>query len=171
MTGSILMPLGTAAAEKSVNFAKGIAEAKEKHDYNELGRLLLARANVFYNNAMVDSILLHVPEDLQTLGEIKQWDKYYDTWTYLINTLIYYSNSKNKALREVQAMYADAKKRKNDRGMGIAYYTMGNVYLNMNDLDESAKAYKKGLEILRNLSPIPPVVAELYSYYGKIRIN
>lgn len=50
---------GTAAAEKSVNFAKGIAEAKEKHDYNELGRLLLARANVFYNNAMVDSILLH----------------------------------------------------------------------------------------------------------------
>ena len=168
MTGSILMPLGTAAAEKSVNFAKGIAEAKEKHDYNELGRLLLARANVFYNNAMVDSILLHVPEDLQTLGEIKQWDKYYDTWTYLINTLIYYSNSKNKALREVQAMYADAKKRKNDRGMGIAYYTMGNVYLNMNDLDESAKAYKKGLEILRNLSPIPPVVAELYSYYGDV---
>ena len=168
MTGSILMPLGTAAAEKSVNFAKGIAEAKEKHDYKELGKLLIGRANVFYNNAMVDSILLHVPEDLQTLGELEQWDYYYDTWTYLINTLIYYSNSKNKALREVQAMYADAKKRNNDRGMGIAYYTMGNVYLNMNDLDESAKAYKKGLEILRNLSPIPPVVAELYSYYGDV---
>ena len=168
MTGSILMPLGTAAAEKSVNFAKGIAEAKEKHDYKELGKLLIGRANVFYNNAMVDSILLHVPEDLQTLGELEQWDYYYDTWTYLINTLIYYSNSKNKALREVQAMYADAKKRNNDRGMGIAYYTMGNVYLNMNDLEESAKAYKKGLEILRNLSPIPPVVAELYSYYGDV---
>ena len=166
--GSILMPLATAAADKPVNFAKGIAEAKEKHDYKELGMLLIGRANVFYNNAMVDSILLHVPEDLQTLGELEQWDYYYDTWTYLINTLIYYSNSKNKALREVQAMYADAKKRNNDRGMGIAYYTMGNVYLNMNDLDESAKAYKKGLEILRNLSPIPPVVAELYSYYGDV---
>ena len=166
--GSILMPLATAAADKPVNFAKGIAEAKEKHDYKELGKLLIGRANVFYNNAMVDSILLHVPEDLQTLGELEQWDYYYDTWTYLINTLIYYSNSKNKALREVQAMYADAKKRNNDRGMGIAYYTMGNVYLNMNDLDESAKAYKKGLEILRNLSPIPPVVAELYSYYGDV---
>ena len=168
LMGSILMPLATAAADKPVNFAKGIAEAKEKHDYKELGKLLIGRANVFYNNAMVDSILLHVPEDLQTLGELEQWDYYYDTWTYLINTLIYYSNSKNKALREVQAMYADAKKRNNDRGMGIAYYTMGNVYLNMNDLDESAKAYKKGLEILRNLSPIPPVVAELYSYYGDV---
>ena len=168
LMGSILMPLATSAADKPVNFAKGIADAKEKHDYKELGKLLIGRANVFYNNAMVDSILLHVPEDLQTLGELEQWDYYYDTWTYLINTLIYYSNSKNKALREVQEMYADAKKRNNDRGMGIAYYTMGNVYLNMNDLDESAKAYKKGLEILRNLSPIPPVVAELYSYYGDV---
>ena len=168
LLGSILMPLSAAAANNLNFFSKEIAKAKEEDNKKELGRLLLARATVFYNNAMPDSILLHVPEDLQTLGELKQWDAYYDIWSHRINTLIYYNNSKNKALREVQAMYSDAKERKNEKGQGIAYYMMGNVYLNMNDLDESSNAYKKGLEFLRKISPLPVIITELYSYYGDV---
>jgi serine phosphatase RsbU (regulator of sigma subunit) len=164
LLGSILMPLSAA----SVNYVTEIAKAKEAHDYKEWGRLLAGRASTYYNAAMVDSLLLHVPEDLKTLAEIEQWNRYYETWTYLINTLIYYSNSKNKALREVQAMYDDAKKRNNKRGLGIAYFTMGNVYLNMNNLDESAQAYQKGLECMKKIDPLPPVIAELYSYYGDV---
>ena len=164
LLGSILMPLSAAG----VNYVTEIAKAKEAHDYKEWGRLLAGRASTYYNAAMVDSLLLHVPEDLKTLAEIEQWNRYYETWTYLINTLIYYSNSKNKALREVQAMYEDAKKRNNKRGLGIAYFTMGNVYLNMNNLDESAQAYQKGLECMKKIDPLPPVIAELYSYYGDV---
>ena len=170
LLGSIVMPLTASAAskEKKLNYIQEIAIAKKNNDYERLGNLIAGRASKFYNSAQVDSILLHVPEDLQTLGEIEQWDRYYETWTYLVNTLIYYSNSKNKALREVQAMYDDAKRRNNDKGMGIAYYTMGNVYLNMNNLDESANAYKKGLEILLKIKPLLSVVSELYSYYGDV---
>ena len=167
LMGSILMPLSAVAAPK-YHFDEEIAEAKKNHDDKKLGTVLLARATVFFNNGMADSILLHVPEDLQTLGEIEQWDAYYDIWSHLINTLIYYSNSKNKALREVQAMFEDAKKRNNEKGMGIAYYMMGNVYLNMNELDESANAYKKGLENMRKISPLPIIITELYSYYGDV---
>jgi serine phosphatase RsbU (regulator of sigma subunit) len=170
LLGSIVMPLTTSAAseEKKLNYIQEIGIAKKNHDYERLGNLIVGRTGKFYNNGWTDSILLHVPEDLQTLGEIEQWDRYYETWTYLVNTLIYYSNSKNKALREVQAMYDDAKRRNNEKGMGIAYYTMGNVYLNMNNLDESANAYKKGLEILLKIKPLLSVVSELYSYYGDV---
>ena len=170
LLGSILMPLGAGAAqkEKKLNYIEEIEKAKKNKDYEHLGNLIVGRASKFYNNAMTDSILQLVPEDLNTLREIEQWDRYYETWTYLINTLIYYRNSKNRALREVQAMYADAQERHNEKGMGIAYYTMGNVYLNMNNLDESANSYKKGLAILGKFSPRLAVVQELYSYYGDV---
>ena len=168
LLGSIVMPLTTSAAQTPRNFTKDIAVAKQKNDLVLLGQLLAGRASHFYNEGMSDSILLHVPEDLSTLGELKDWDHYYETWTYLINTLIYYSNSKNKALREVQAMFDDAKKRNNQNGLAIAYYTMGNVYLNMNNLDESANAYKKGLEIMLQMKPLIGVISELFSYYGDV---
>lgn len=167
LLGSIMMPL-SAVAGKVRNYDEEIAKAKKEHDNEKWGNLLLARANAFYNNALVDSILIHVPEDLKTLREIEQWDYYYDAWTFMVNTLIYYSNSKNRALREVEAMYDDAKERNNERGLGIAYYTMGNVYLNMNDLEESADAYKKGLEIMQKMKPLMGVIFELYSYYGDV---
>lgn len=170
LLGGAVMPLQAddATDKQLVQYAHDIADAKQKKDYVRLGKLVAARASLFYNNALSDSITLHVPEDLKLLREGKQWDRYYETWTFLINTLIYYSNSKNMALREVQAMYADAKERNNAHGQGIAYYTMGNVYLNMNNLDESASAYRKGLDILLRQKPVPAVVQEIYSYLGDV---
>ncbi|MBE6259966.1 MAG: hypothetical protein E7107_03915 [Prevotella sp.] len=170
LLGSIVMPLTASAApkEKKLNYIKEIAIAKKNNDYERLGKLIAGRITTFYNNGQSDSILAHVSEDMKTLEELEQWNRYYEIWTCKINTLIYYNNSKNMALREVQAMYADAQKRNNQNGMGIAYYTMGNVYLNMNNLEESANAYKKGLAILLNIKPLPSAVQELYSYYGDV---
>lgn len=167
--GSILMPLrADNAANKPKSYNEEIAIAQKKKDYKYLGILLAGRASKFFNEGMTDSIMIHVPEDLETLREIEDWEHYYETWTYLINTLIYYSNSKNKALREVEDMYADAKKRENQYGMSIAYYTMGNVYLGMNNLDESANAYKKGLDIMLQMEKLMGVISEVFSYYGDV---
>ena len=168
LLGSIMMPLSAQTAQKPLNYIAEIEKAKKAKDYEKLGQLLAGRAATYYNNGMSDSLLAHVPEDLVTLRELEQWDRYYDTWTCLINSLIYYSKSKNRALREVEAMYDDAQERNNENGMGIAYYTMGNVYLNMNDLEESASAYKKGLAILLKVKPLPVAVQDLYSYYGDV---
>ena len=162
--GSILMPLETHA----VKYVEEIAKAKQAKDNEKLGKLLSGRVNMFYNSAMTDSVLKYAPESLETLKEIEDWNHYYETWTYLINTLIYYTNSKNKALREVEAMYDDAKERGNQKGLAIAHYMMGNVYLNMNNLDESADAYKKGLDIMLQMKPLMGLVSEIFSYYGDV---
>ena len=170
LIGSLCVPLhANEALDKEIrNYNVSIQDAIAKHDHKRLGQVLAARTILFYNNALTDSITYHAPKDLEMLRDVKEWDRYYETWTYLINTLIYYSKSKNIALREVQSMYADAKERNNEKGLGIAYYMMGNVYLNMNNLDESASSYRKGLDILLKQSPLPAVVQEIYSYLGDV---
>ncbi len=147
---------------------KAIREAHLKHDDEALAKALSMRAATFYNLTMSDSIYEHVPKDLQTLKAMGQWRRYYEIWTHLVNTYIYYNGQKNLALREVKAMFDDAMQRNNEYGMGIGYYTMGNVYLNMNNLDESANAYEKGLKILSQMSPLPPITLDVYSYYGDV---
>ena len=145
-----------------------IAAARATHNDSLLAQGLAIRTLTFYNNGLTDSVIRHVPEDLKTLRELKRWDKYYESWSYLINTYIYYSNSKNTALREMEAMRDDALARQNVYGQGIAYYAMGNVYLNTNDLDESAAAYLKSLNILSDITPLPYISQEVYSYYGDV---
>ena len=114
--------------------------------------LLRDRMATYYNTGHADSVNAYFEDYMDKLRHLRQWDCYYEVWTFYINSLIYYSNSKNQALREVQQMFADAMDRQETYGMGIAYYTMGNVYLNMNNLDESAKAYEKGLQQLLQLT-------------------
>ncbi len=167
--GGVVQPLhAESVSEELQKYNRSIDEAQREHDAVKLGKALSARTVIYYNNAMRDSIMIRVPQDMEKLKSFGQWDRYYEIWTYLVNTYIYYSNSKNTALREVQTMFNDALARKNDYGMGIAYYAMGNVYLNMNSLDESADAYRKGLDILLAMSPLPSVTQELFSCYGDV---
>jgi serine phosphatase RsbU (regulator of sigma subunit) len=129
---------------------------------------ILGRMASFYNRGEADSIKAFFQNDMDKLRHLGQWNEYYEVWTFYINSLIYYSNSKNQALREVQLMFADAMERKETYGQGIAYYTMGNVYLNMNNLDQSADAYEKGLQQLLQLSPLPIYTSEVFSYLGDV---
>ena len=130
--------------------------------------LLRDRMATYYNTGHADSVNAYFEDYMDKLRHLRQWDCYYEVWTFYINSLIYYSNSKNQALREVQQMFADAMERQEVYGQGIAYYTMGNVYLNMNNLDESANAYKKGLQLLIKLSPLPIYTSEVFSYLGDV---
>ena len=151
----ILMPLW-AVDEEAREYSKKlvheynlkISVARRQHNNEELGQLIMQRMATYYNSGWKDTVYKYFDQDMEELRHIGQWNNYYEVWTFYINSLIYYSNSKNQALREVQQMFADAMDRQETYGMGIAYYTMGNVYLNMNNLDESAKAYEKGLQQL-----------------------
>lgn len=166
---AVVLPMQADNVESRLRrIGDSIQLAREQHDDVKQAKFLTGRAVFMYNNALVDSVLAYVPNDLKTLAALGEWDRYYETWTYLVNTYIYYTNSKNTALREVKTMFDDAMKRDNQYGMGIAYYTMGNVYLNMNNLDESAASYQKGLDILLKLKPLPLVIQELYSYCGDV---
>jgi len=158
----------TVQADELEHVRKLVAQYEQNGNRDTLALVLAARDVTFYNYGMVDSVLHYVPQDLERLRSYKKWKQYYEVWMYRINTYIYYNNQKTLALRDVQAMYQDAKERGNSYGMGIAYYAMGNVYVCMGSLDESADAYMKGLDILMSVNPLPPVIPELYSSYGDV---
>ena len=144
-----------------------IEEQRRQHKDDLFAMALAERAVLFYNYDMSDSILHYVPGDMEVLKSMKDWKHYYELWTHLANTHVF-KGQYNIALREVQAMFDDAKTRNNKYGMGIAHYTMGNVYMNMHNLEESATAYQKGLDLLKDISPQPSLIADLYSYYGDV---
>ena len=154
--------------DKTLQTLEGvITKARATHNDSLLALALCNRAVLFYNQAMDDSIIYHVPLDILEIKKTKQWDKYYELWTHLANTYLY-SGQPNKALREVQAIFDDAKQRNNEFGMGIAYYTMGSVYTSLNNLDESVSAYQKSLDLLSKIKPYPTVLPDLYAYYGDV---
>ncbi|MBR1732359.1 MAG: serine/threonine-protein phosphatase, partial [Alloprevotella sp.] len=145
-----------------------VAERERGGDPESVAVALAGRDALFYNYGLSDSVLHYVPLDLERLKASGMWKQYYEVWMYRINTNIYYNSRKTLALRDVQSMYGDAKERGSTYGMGIAYYTMGNVYVCMGSRDEAAEAYRKGLDILSGIRPLPPVIPELYSNYGDV---
>ena len=146
---------------------KTIDSARIQKNDTLLAKFLCGRVVLFYNHAKDDSVINHVPTDLVEMRKTKQWNQYYVLWTYLANTYLY-SGQPNKALREVQAMFDDAKQRGDNFGMGYAYYTMGSVYATLNNFDESISSYQKSLDLLSKIKPYPTIVPDVYAYYGDI---
>lgn len=144
-----------------------IRELDKQDKKDLLARALVDRVVLFYNNDENDSVFRYVPIYLERLRAMKNYDKSYELWPNLVNTYIF-SGQYNFALREVQQMADDAKQHNSNYGMGIAYYLMGNVYANMHNMEESAEAYQKGLELLQEVKPTPVNLCELYSYYGDL---
>ena len=168
LTSIVLFAQNNYVQRQSLRFNKQIDLFTHKHMDDSLARVLAGRAAFFYNCGLSDSIVAHVPQDLKTIKSAKQWNRYFETYTHLINTYIYYNNEKTKALHEVSTMFDEAVKLDYQYGIGIAYYTMGNVYLNFNNLSQSADAYQKGLDILLNLEKVPAQTLDLFSYYGDV---
>ena len=144
-----------------------IHEAERQGETDLLAKSLAGRIVQYYNLDMNDSVILHVPQDIEKLRAMKQWKQLYEIWMCLVNTYIF-TERYNMALREVQQMVEDAKRQGNSYGMGLAYYAMGNVYANMHNPEQSADAYRKSLDILKGVTPLPSNIAELYSYYGDL---
>lgn len=153
--------------KKLKTFDEVIAKAKAEKNDTLLANALYTKVALFYNQAVDDSVIHYVPKYLAELKRIKQWNKYYEMWTHLANTYLY-SGQPNKALREVQAIFDDAKQQDNTFGMGIAYYTMGSVYTSLNDLDESVSSYQKSIDLLSKIKPCPMVLPDIYAYYGDV---
>lgn len=166
--GSFLSVGAQSQFDRQLNALDKMIDSCRSHKIDTLlAKAICNRAALFYNHAMDDSIINHVPKDMVEVRKTEQWNQYYELWTHLANTYLY-SGQPNKALREVQAMFDDAKQRGDNYGMGYAYYTMGSVYATLSNYDESINSYQKGLELLSNINPYPTVLPDLYAYYGDI---
>lgn len=120
------------------------------------------RIVLFYNNVMNDSVYHYAPIDLKFLRENKDWPRYYEVWGLLVNTHVY-GGSINQGLQEAEKMYEDAKSRDDKLGLGLSYAAMGNVYFGMNLMDNAAKCYQKGINLMMQQTKKPEQLSELFS--------
>ena len=169
LLGSIPMPAQESMLQKQMKrFEAKASLYAHRHQDDSLAVVLATRTGFLYNCGLSDSVAAYAQHDMPRLKELKQWDRYFEMWNHLINSYIYYNKEKTKALHEVSAMFKEAMTLDHQYGMGIAYYTMGNVYLNFNNLSQSADAYQKGLDIMLKLERMPTQTLELFSYYGDV---
>jgi serine phosphatase RsbU (regulator of sigma subunit) len=144
-----------------------IAEAHRQGLKKDEGDNRVQKMNFFYNNDFNDSIYEQVPPLLEFLRDIKEWKNYYETWSLLVDTYTF-SGQNNTALKEVKEMYDDALERDDRFGMGLAYYSMGNVYANMYNTDQAADSYQKSINLLMRLDKKPLQLSDIFAYYVDI---
>ena len=144
-----------------------IDEAHRQGNTDEEGDARVLKMTLFYNSDLNDSIYEQVPHTLELLGSTQSWKNFYETWTILVETYNF-AGQTNTGLKEAQQMYDDAKERENKFGLGMAYYAMGNVYANMNNLEEAADSYQKSLNMLVDIEPRPMQLSDIYAYYGDV---
>ena len=139
-----------------------LEEGRKQNNNEEISYALWKRLILFYNNDQNDSVIHYAPNDIIFIRDHGKREKFYDTWSCLVNTYVY-CGSLATGLKEAEKMYQFAKEDNNDFGSGLACYMMGNAYYNMNNLDEAAAINKQGIEILMRQKPIPLVLSELFS--------
>lgn len=139
-----------------------LLEARCQGNVKETCDAIMMRTLLFYNNDQNDSVYKYTPDDLRFLADNKSWVQYYRVWYYLANTYVY-AGSVTIGLQEAEKMYSDAKMRKNEMGMGLAYSVMGNAYFNMNNMEEASDACQKGINYMMKIHPVPMDLALLFS--------
>ena len=139
-----------------------LVECRKQYNQEEESYALWKRILLFYNSDQNDSVVHYAPNDILFIRDHGKRDKFYDTWSCLVNTYVY-CGSLATGLQEAEKMYQFAKEDKNDYGTGLACLVMGNAYYNMNNLDEAAAINKQGIEFLMRQEPKPLVLSELFS--------
>ena len=137
-------------------------ECRKQDNKEEESFALWKRILLFYNCDQNDSVIHYAPDDIAFIREHGSREKFYDTWSCLVNTFVY-SGSSATGMKEAELMYQMAKDDRYDFGTGLACYVMGNAFVNMNNLEEAAKVYKQGIDLLMHQKPIPQVLSELFS--------
>ena len=144
-----------------------IAECHRQGNLKEEADARVTKLTHFYNCDLSDSIYEQTKPTLELLASLGDWKSYYETWTILVDSYNF-SGKTNTGLKEVQEMHSDAMKRDDKFGQGMAYYSMGNVYANMHNIEEADSSYQKSLSTLLALTPRPFQLTDVFAAYGDI---
>ncbi|WP_373830532.1 helix-turn-helix domain-containing protein, partial [Bacteroides heparinolyticus] len=96
------------------------------------------------------------------------WNTYYNAW-HLLAELYIYQNKYRTALHEVQQLYADARRRNNRYGLGVASYGMGNAYQHLQNKSEAGKAYDEAIRLLSDAKDMTVLMCA-YENYSEVLI-
>ena len=117
-----------------------------------------------YNSDQNDLLLRQAPLDMEYHKSHQCWEAFYETWMHKVNTYVFMGKV-NTGLQEVKQMYNDAVQRYDKYGMALAYYAMGNAYINMGYLDEAIKCYQKSLDHINQTNVNATTLNDIFSYY------
>lgn len=145
-----------------------IQEAQRQDNLSEEALARNSKLVCYYNYNMTEQLTTSLPKELDFLAKHKLWSYYYESWSILVDLYIY-QNKYRTALREVEKMYADARKRNSRYGLGVASYGMGDVYHHMQNTDEASRAYDEAIRLLSNENE-PTVLMYAYENYSEVLI-
>ncbi|MBN1990149.1 MAG: AraC family transcriptional regulator [Bacteroidales bacterium] len=127
-----------------------IAEAHRQGNIKEEAFARQSKMVCYYNYDMNDALIAALPTNLSFFESNQQWELYYNSWSLLVDLHIY-QNQYQTALQEAKRIYADARKRNNSYGLGVASYCIGDVYHHMQNTEEASIAYAQAIELLSDM--------------------
>ena len=160
-----------AAAEDNMNYElrcirEYLAEALRQKDKEAEAQARVTQLYCYYNYEMTDSIKHYLPEVLSAMKKNGTWDYYYNAWNVLIESYLY-EDKVQTALLEAQKMYADARKRKSNYGLGTSTYGMACIYQTMGRFKEAEKTIEESITALSKADEISQLLSA-YNVLGEI---
>ena len=152
---------GSDEARERRIIAKLISESQRLNSKYDESRARWQLMVFHYNHAHNDSVIIEAPAQMEFYKARKEWNRYYETWTMVVNTYSF-SNHVTRAIRETEKMYRDAQKRDNVFGMTKSNYTLGMTYMNIRNNEEAAKAFER---CLKHTIDDYQTISQIYFYY------
>lgn len=141
---------GSGEYEQAKELAAIRAYWNEAHKQKNIDHEANARSlqiYAYYNYNMVDSFFTCLPDHLEFMSSHEQWYLYYACWYLRIERLLY-DEKVQTALREAGQMYEDAKKTKDDYGIGISGFQLGSCYYSMGQDEEAFRYFAEAEQYL-----------------------
>lgn len=121
-----------------------INEANRQSDVDAEGLARTMQILCYYNYHMADSLKNAIPDNLAFMHKHGLWNYYYNSWNTLIELHLYEDNLQ-MALLEADKMYVDAKKNKNNYGIGVSTYSIGSIYQTMQRFPEAKQSLEESI--------------------------
>ena len=159
-----------AAAEDNMGYElrcirEYLAESLRQKDKEAEAQARVTQLYCYYNYEMTDSISYYLPEVLSAMKKNGTWDYYYNAWNVLIESYLY-EDKVQTALFEAQKMYADARKRKSNYGLGTSTYGMACIYQTMGRFREAEKTIEESIAALSKVDEISQLLSA-YNVLGE----
>ncbi len=159
-----------AAAEDNMGYElrcirEYLAESLRQKDKEAEAQARVTQLYCYYNYEMTDSISYYLPEVLSAMKKNGTWDYYYNAWNVLIESYLY-EDKVQTALLEAQKMYADARKRKSNYGLGTSTYGMACIYQTMGRFREAEKTIEESIAALSKSDEISQLLSA-YNVLGE----
>ena len=142
-----------------------LAESLRQKDKEAEAQARVNQLYCYYNYEMTDSISYYLPEVLSAMKKNGTWDYYYNAWNVLIESYLY-EDKVQTALLEAQKMYADARRRKSNYGLGTSTYGMACIYQTMGRFREAEKTIEESIAALSKADEISQLLSA-YNVLGE----